>query len=37
MLHSVKRLHKLWAKSYIIQGQGQRTGTIWEGRYGSKV
>ena len=23
MLHSVKRLHKLWAKSYIIQGQGQ--------------
>jgi hypothetical protein len=24
MLHSVKRLHKLWAKSYIIQGQGHK-------------
>ena len=23
MRHSVKKLHKLWAKSYMIQGQGQ--------------
>ena len=23
MRHSVKRLHKSWAKSYTIQGQGQ--------------
>ena len=22
MRHSVKKLHKLWAKSYMIQGQG---------------
>ena len=24
MRHSVKRLHKSWAKSYTIQGQGQQ-------------
>ena len=26
MRHSVKKLHKLWAKSYMIQGQGQLWG-----------
>ncbi len=25
MRHSVKRLHKSWAKSYMIQGQGHLT------------